>query len=521
MPRAWLVCVLLVVPGTVTAAPNPWAQAGPAPPQGAPGPTPEVSGNPTPVALPAVPGFLVPAPAGPAGDVHTPFELLAAGERLRGTRVKVGGYITWIYDCAAVLAERGQTRAQIQRRIDRDPSQCERPKLTLGDAPTTPPERSLWVVDVPRTPRLHLAAGDLVGVVPAAPRLAVGDYVEVTGTLAVQSPHREVNSAGLIVHEAIAHASPGPGPALVAPPAVTLPPLPAVPRPAPPAIPAGAAASIRHARAGDVAYASRRYDTAIAEYEAAIRAWSDNAAAWYGLAGARSWRGDLRAAAEAAERCTALVPDQAMYWLLRGRLDYEATVAEARDREARAQGRRADQVIVDRSTLDFRSALDALRRAVGLQHQLWRAHDYLGRILRDRGDPRAAAEQLTEAIAQHAWEAGPYIALGELYRRWHYRDEALAIAEVGSAAVPGSAEIWFALGLAHDDRGDRSEAIAAYSRALALQPELAAARFQRGRAYAGQGDASRARRDLLAVVAAGGTGFEIAEAKQLLASLPH
>jgi len=53
-------------------------------------------------------------------------------------------------------------------------------------------------------------------------------------------------------------------------------------------VPGALADSIRHARAGHRAYASRRFDTAIAEYEAALRAWSGNAAAWYGLAGARS-----------------------------------------------------------------------------------------------------------------------------------------------------------------------------------------------------------------------------------------
>src|SRR5215813_9473797 len=101
MSRGWLAAVLMLVPGVAAAAPNPWAQPGPVPVQSAPGPTPEISGNPAPIALPAVPSFGVP---GPAGEVHTPFELLAAGERLRGTRIKVAGYVTWIYDCAAVLA---------------------------------------------------------------------------------------------------------------------------------------------------------------------------------------------------------------------------------------------------------------------------------------------------------------------------------------------------------------------------------------------------------------------------------
>lgn len=203
----------------------------------------------------------------------------------------------------------------------------------------------------------------------------------------------------------------------------------------------------------------------------------------------------------------------------RGRLLYEATIADAKAREARAHGGRADLAILDRAQLDFAPALEALRIAASLEPKLWRAHDYLGRILRDRGDARTAAEQLSLAIAQHAWEPGPYLALGELYRRWGYRDQALAIAELGSAVIPNSAEIWFALGLARDDRGDAGAAIAAYSRALELRPDLVPARFQRGQAYARQRDAAQARRDLRAVVQAGGTSFDVEQARRLLTAL--
>jgi tetratricopeptide (TPR) repeat protein len=208
-----------------------------------------------------------------------------------------------------------------------------------------------------------------------------------------------------------------------------------------------------------------------------------------------------------------------MYWLLHGRLLYEAAIADARDRDARVQGDRADLAIVDRAQLDLAPALEALRMAARLEPRLWRAHDYLGRILRDRGDPRAAAEQLSQAVAQHAWEAGPYLALVELYRRWHRGDEALAIAELGSTAIPDSAEIWLALGRARDDRGELGAAIAAYSRALELQPDLVPARFRRGQAYARQHDAVRAVRDLRTVVQIGGMSFDVEQAGRMLSVL--
>ncbi|HEX8108256.1 MAG TPA: hypothetical protein VF516_11040, partial [Kofleriaceae bacterium] len=214
MSRGWFASVLLLVPGTLAAASNPWGQPGPTPLQGAPGPTPEVSGNPAPVALPAVPSFAVPAPV---SGVHTPFELLAAGERLHGARLQVGGYITWIHDCLELPAADGSAA-----RRDRDPPPCERPKLLLGDTPGASVDRSLWVVDLPHTLgglEWHLPGGQLARL----HHLAVGDYVVVTGTLAIRSPHHEVNSAGLIVYEALAPAT---APAAAPPVALAEPALP-------------------------------------------------------------------------------------------------------------------------------------------------------------------------------------------------------------------------------------------------------------------------------------------------------
>ena len=519
MSRGWLAWLLLVLPGGVAAAPNPGSRPRPIP-AGPPGPVLEISSNRNPLVLPPVPRFAVPTLG---GGLHSPRELLIGGERLHGRRVKVGGYITWIYDCATALAERGKTRAQIQRRIDADPSLCDRPRFYVGDAPSTPPERSLWVVDVPRPPnpfeRQRLPAAELARW-PAVPALAVGRYVELSGTFAIRSPHNEANADGLLIYGAVdtSHGAP-PTAVLTALPAPELPELP--PRRAPelPPLPEGAGDSIRHANAGNRAYLAHQYETAIAEYDAAVRAWDGNHIAWYGLAGARSWRGDHRGAADAAGHCVALVPDQPMYWLLRGQLLYEAMLADARSREARAQGRRADQVIPDRATLDATPALQALLVAIRLEPKLWRAHFAIGRILRDRGDAQAAAEQLSAAIALHAWEPGPYIALCALYRRWQFRDQALAIAELGSAVLPGSAEIWVALGMARDDRNERGAAIAAYSKALEIKRDHVQARFQRGLDYLRARDAARARGDLQAFVNAGGTGFEIDRARHILALL--
>src|SRR5687768_15077836 len=102
-----------------------------------------------PLALPAVPSFELPPPE--PGFVH-PRYLQLRGRSLLGTEVKVKGYITWIYDCIKDVKHPKETRKQTQRRIDADPTLCERPKFYLATTRDTPDERALWVVDVPRPP---------------------------------------------------------------------------------------------------------------------------------------------------------------------------------------------------------------------------------------------------------------------------------------------------------------------------------------------------------------------------------
>ena len=64
--------------------------------------------------------------------------------------VTVHGFITWAYDCATAIRKPDENDKDLQKRIDEDPTLCERPKFYIGDTKETPVEKSLWVVDVPR-----------------------------------------------------------------------------------------------------------------------------------------------------------------------------------------------------------------------------------------------------------------------------------------------------------------------------------------------------------------------------------
>ncbi len=147
-------------------------------------------------------------------------ELRVKGRKRLNTEVTVKGYVTWAYDCPTAIRQPDEDEKDVQERIDKDPTLCERPKFYIGDDKDTPATKSLWVVDVPRPynkaelknikkkdrndplkcepDQLKKHPKDSI-----CPPYAVGDEVEITGTFALSSPHSERNSDGLLVYKSM------------------------------------------------------------------------------------------------------------------------------------------------------------------------------------------------------------------------------------------------------------------------------------------------------------------------------
>lgn len=178
------------------------------------GPEAEVHKSEIKVSLPAVPAFDL--PPSPADGSHSVKEMRVKGKKLLETDVTVKGVITWTYDCPTAIRQPGVSADAVQKMIDEDPSKCERPKFYIGDAADTPPEKSLWVVEVPRPyykvelqrlPREEIRhpppdkCDDKDPKKSSCPPYKVGDQVEITGTWKLTSPHSERNSDGLLVYK--------------------------------------------------------------------------------------------------------------------------------------------------------------------------------------------------------------------------------------------------------------------------------------------------------------------------------
>lgn len=450
-----------------------------------PGPQLETVQHAAQITTPAIPSFALPATE---PGFRSPRELRVRGRPLLGSEVKVRGFVTWAYDCAEVLATANPraNRAQIEAAIREDPKLCERPTFSLGDAPDTSRDASISVVGADPPAR---ARGVRREDSPSLPAIAPGDYVVVSGRWSAPPPGASPGD-GVLVWSSVERAAPGS--AATAEP-VEEPKEMEIEFDGPPVVPVRAYVddqtineSIARMNACNQAIVARRYDAAIAECKAAISIWDGNHLAWYARAGAHMALRDWRSAREAAERAVRLRPDQAMYQLYHGIALYEIAHDEARIASAAPSPRKLE------------AARDALITAVKRAPELWRAHFYLGRVYRELDNARRAAVQFTTTIRTHPGYRQAYIALIEIYRRWDYVDQALAVATLGAANVPAAdaADLWFEIGIIHDARHADDPAIEAFGKAIAANPRDAGAKFERAQLYLRKGDVASARRDL-------------------------
>ncbi|HEX7699156.1 MAG TPA: tetratricopeptide repeat protein, partial [Kofleriaceae bacterium] len=442
-----------------------------------PGPQAEVKSSGNPIDLPAVPDFTLTS----SSTVHGVRELRVHGAKLLDSEVTVTGVVTWAYDCVLANRKPKESVAQTKRRIDEDPTLCERPKFYLGNDAKTPAEKSIWVVDLPRVynkmelERITKAErtnpdrcepGDTKH--HLCPPYKVGDVVTLTGDWKTASPHSERNSDGLLVFKRMKSTTqkwqtdnstwvaPSP-PVAIAPAPPTRPSLPALPKTSPTrAVLANRAEIENHQRNASKALGSKQFDTAVAEAQQALAKDPEAHLAYYMMGGGEAGRGDWTKAAAAFGQAATLRPDVAMYQMWRGIAIYNELYANARTELARRENRKPEEVTVDGSTITFDTALLPLLLALQLEPKLWRANYFLGKIDRAAGADHAAAEDFTRAIAASPHESAPCVVLTELYRHWDYTDSAIKVASTCTANVIGrdGADVWYVLGMAYDDRND-------------------------------------------------------------------
>src|SRR3569833_3736454 len=177
--------------------------------------------------------------------------------------------------------------------------------------------------------------------------------------------------------------------------------------------------------AGNKANGAKQYETAINEFQKAVDRYHDNHLAWYGMGGAEAGKGDWAKAADACAVAVQLDDKQPMYQMWYGVALYNKAVEQARQDQAKKENKKPEEVQPDLSTVNFEKPMQHLQEAVKLNADMWRAHYFLGRVYREQDKPKDAATEFSAAIKSTPRESGPYVALGELYRKWDYTDEAI------------------------------------------------------------------------------------------------
>ena len=153
--------------------------------------------------LPAVPDFAMPQ-SNPDGT-HSVAEMRLRGNKFLDTEVKVKGHVVWIYDCATAIRTPDMTDKDVARILEEEPEKCNPPHFYLGDKADTPPDRGIWVVDVPRPPRKddkNLPPEEqavMAARYKALPPFKLGDEMVITGKWSLESERRFRNSDGLLV----------------------------------------------------------------------------------------------------------------------------------------------------------------------------------------------------------------------------------------------------------------------------------------------------------------------------------
>lgn len=486
------------------------------------GPIPEIV-TPLPrVALPPLPSFEV---APDHAGYHTPSELRQRGKRWLGHELLVKGFVTGIYDCVADLSAKkpGTSRGVLVEMIENDPTVCQLPRFYLGQAPSIPRSLSISVVEVPRPPRRiekkNMTLADEMRW-PEVPKLAEHDYLGVTGLWALESPHGERDSNGLLIYR---HVQPEVASADVLTEGTkmtSIEPAVAVMTRVPLRRLIGNEqwnASVERLNTCTHELAEQRFDAAVVGCSRAIQIWGDNHLAWYGLAAAHLAKREWDQAVYPARQAMALRPDVAMYQLYYGIALYQSLRDRAEKAAAAEHGFHVR--LIDPTTFQRDSARDAFRRAVTLMPGLWRAHYYLATMELEDGEAALAARQLDQAIVTNPSYEQSYLALAELYLRWGYRDEALAVAKAGTQRIAphDAVALWYELGTIYEAEHALPEAVEAFTRVIEVSYNHVLARFHRGRIYADIGKRLEARDDLM--IAAGARDPEFAVEQQLAGQL--
>ena len=160
-----------------------------------------------------------------------------------------------------------------------------------------------------------------------------------------------------------------------------------------------------------------------------------------------------------------------------------------------AQGE-AEGVTTQEKEAKFTAAITAFQEALKLNPRLYKAHYRSGQLAEKLDQPEKADAEYRKTIELKPSFSPAFVDLGNMYIDYGHANVAMVILQTGTQVNETDARMWAGLGRAYHSLNQPKEAIDAYTKAKAIDPDLLDALHGLGMAYADLRQRSEAKENL-------------------------
>jgi tetratricopeptide (TPR) repeat protein len=132
----------------------------------------------------------------------------------------------------------------------------------------------------------------------------------------------------------------------------------------------------------------------------------------------------------------------------------------------------------------YTDAIAAFQEATKINANHYKAHYRIGYLYEKLDDPQKADQAYRQAINVNGAYSPAIVALGNMYIDYGHSNVAMAVLDTGTKVNDTDAQMWNGLGRAHLALNQPTEAVEAFKKAKAIDPEMPDVLFGLGMAYA-------------------------------------
>lgn len=144
----------------------------------------------------------------------------------------------------------------------------------------------------------------------------------------------------------------------------------------------------------------------------------------------------------------------------------------------------ADGVTTAERDTKYRSAIASFQEALKLNPKLFKAHFRQGQLFEKLDEPQKSDAEYRKAIELKPTFSPSFVELGNMYIDYGFAPQAMVVLQVGTQVNETDARMWNGLGRAYLSLNQPKEAIDAFSKAKAIDPDMVDALYGLGMAYA-------------------------------------